>query len=128
MDESWASSARARNVMRGNRSRDTRPELAVRSAVYRLGLRYRVAARPLKHMRRSADLIFVSTRVAVFVDGCFWQDAPSITFHRFRTKSIGPIKFPEIERETPTPIGGCWRRGGYLSVYGRTRILNELPS
>src|SRR5882672_10786769 len=66
--DSWASSDRARNVMRGNRSRDTRPELAVRSAVHRLGLRFRVSARPISNLRRSADLVFRPTRVAVFVD------------------------------------------------------------
>src|SRR5690606_9946967 len=40
-ETSWASSPAVRNVMRGNRSRDTRPELALRSAVHALGLRYR---------------------------------------------------------------------------------------
>ena len=59
--------------MRGNRSRDTRPELAVRSAVHRLGLRFRVSARPLPGIRRSADLVFTGARVAVFVDGCYWH-------------------------------------------------------
>lgn len=74
--QSWASSVRVRNVMRGNRSRDTRPELAVRSAVHRRGLRYRVATRPIPGVRRSADLVFASARVAVFVDGCFWHGCP----------------------------------------------------
>jgi DNA mismatch endonuclease (patch repair protein) len=59
--------------MQGNRSRDTRPELAIRSAVHATGLRYRVAARPIRTVRRSADLVFRSARVAVFVDGCFWH-------------------------------------------------------
>lgn len=58
--------------MVGNRRRDTAPELAVRSAVHRLGLRYRVAARPAG-IRRSADLVFTRARVAVFVDGCYWH-------------------------------------------------------
>src|SRR5260370_36765972 len=75
-EKSWASSDRARHVMRGNRSRETRPELAVRSAVHSLGLRYRVSVSPLKHVRRSADMVFVSARVAVFVDGCFWHGCP----------------------------------------------------
>jgi DNA mismatch endonuclease (patch repair protein) len=74
--QSWASSDRARNVMRGNRSRDTRPELAVRSAVHRRGLRYRVSARPLPNIRRSADLVFAKARVAIFVDGCYWHGCP----------------------------------------------------
>lgn len=74
--QSWASSARARKVMQGNRSRDTLPELAIRSAVHRLGLRYRVSAYPLPGLRRSADLVFSSARVAVFVDGCYWHGCP----------------------------------------------------
>src|SRR6476661_4110970 len=73
---SWASSRAARHSMRGNRNRDTRPELAVRSAVHALGLRYRVAARPIAGVRRSADLVFRRRRVAVFVDGCFWHGCP----------------------------------------------------
>lgn len=74
--QSWASSARVRAVMLGNRSRDTRPELAIRSAVHRRGLRYRVAVRPIPGVRRSADLAFAGARVAVFVDGCFWHGCP----------------------------------------------------
>ncbi len=62
--------------MRGNRHRDTRPEMAIRSAVHALGLRYRVAARPVAGVRRSADLVFRRRRVAVFVDGCFWHGCP----------------------------------------------------
>jgi DNA mismatch endonuclease (patch repair protein) len=73
---SWASSQAARNSMRGNRNRDTGPEMAVRRAVHALGLRYRVAARPIRGVRRSADLVFRRRRVAVFVDGCFWHGCP----------------------------------------------------
>ena len=62
--------------MRGNRNRDTRPEMAVRSAVHALGLRYRVAGRPIAGVRRTADLVFRRRRVAVFVDGCFWHGCP----------------------------------------------------
>ncbi|MFB7461402.1 very short patch repair endonuclease [Streptomyces sp. NPDC056188] len=74
--ESWASSSATRASMRANRSRDTRPELALRRAVHALGLRYRVAARPLPAMRRTADLVFVRAKVAVFLDGCFWHGCP----------------------------------------------------
>lgn len=62
--------------MQGNRSRDTKPELAVRRAVHALGLRYRVAEQPLREIRRSADLVFPRVKVAVFVDGCFWHGCP----------------------------------------------------
>ena len=62
--------------MLGNRSRDTRPEKTIRSLVHGRGLRYRVAAKPLKGIRRTADLVFRPTKVAVFVDGCFWHKCP----------------------------------------------------
>lgn len=68
-----ASSANVRSVMQGNRKRDTRPEVEVRKAVHRLGLRYRVSRRPLPDQRFTADLVFAAARVAVFVDGCFWH-------------------------------------------------------
>jgi DNA mismatch endonuclease, patch repair protein len=74
--ESWASSPDARARMQSNRSRDTKPELALRSAVHALGLRYRVAAKPLVGLRRTADLVFPKARVAVFLDGCFWHGCP----------------------------------------------------
>ncbi|WP_351232844.1 very short patch repair endonuclease [Streptomyces sp. NPDC002133] len=73
---SWASSAANRRSMLGNRNRDTSPERALRSLVHAAGLRYRVAAKPLPGMRRTADLVFRPTRVAVFVDGCFWHGCP----------------------------------------------------
>lgn len=62
--------------MRSNRGRDTKPELALRSAAHALGLRYRVSTRPLPHVRRTADMVFSSVQVAVFLDGCFWHGCP----------------------------------------------------
>lgn len=55
--------------------RDTPCELAIRSAVHRLGLRYRVDW-PLPGTRWRADLAFVRAKVVVFVDGCFWHACP----------------------------------------------------
>jgi DNA mismatch endonuclease, patch repair protein len=62
--------------MRSNKSRDTKPELALRSAVHARGLRYRVSAKPLAGVRRTADLVFSRAKVAVFLDGCFWHGCP----------------------------------------------------
>ncbi|MFK0101404.1 very short patch repair endonuclease [Streptomyces sp. NPDC091040] len=73
---SWASSEAVRASMRGNRGKDTGPELRLRSLIHREGLRYRVSARPLPDLRRTADLVFTKARVAVFVDGCFWHGCP----------------------------------------------------
>ena len=61
--------------MRRQRQRDTGPEKALRSALHRRGLRFRVQYL-LPAMHRRADIAFPSERVAVFVDGCFWHGCP----------------------------------------------------
>ncbi len=71
-----ASSAGVRKSMQSNKGRDTKPELALRRAVHALGLRYRVSARPLPKVRRTADMVFTKAKVAVFLDGCFWHGCP----------------------------------------------------
>lgn len=61
--------------MQVTRRRDTPCELVLRSVVHRLGLRFRVDW-PLPGMRRRADLAFMTARLVVFVDGCFWHGCP----------------------------------------------------
>ena len=72
------SSSAATNVIRANKKTDTRPELLLRSKLWRDGFRFR------KHHRITigddtvvADIAFVRDRVAVFVDGCFWHGCPA---------------------------------------------------
>jgi DNA mismatch endonuclease, patch repair protein len=56
------------------RSKNTKPEIALRKLVsshfYPLGLRYRLHG---KSLLGSPDIVFVSRRVAIFVDGGFWH-------------------------------------------------------
>jgi DNA mismatch endonuclease (patch repair protein) len=75
--ESWATSTATRRTMLGNRKRDTSPEMAVRQRVHGSGLRYRVCARPFPMVRRTADMVFRASKVAVFIDGCFWHSCPA---------------------------------------------------
>lgn len=70
------SSPEIRLRMQRQRQRDTAPEVALRRALHRQGLRFRVDRRPLPGMRRRADVVFGPVRVAVFVDGCFWHGCP----------------------------------------------------
>jgi DNA mismatch endonuclease, patch repair protein len=62
--------------MKAQRRRDTQPELALRRALWARGLRYRVDYQLLPGLRRRSDLAFITSRVAVFVDGCFWHRCP----------------------------------------------------
>lgn len=73
---SWASTPAVRRSMQANRSRDTKPELRLRSALHATGLRYRVCKRPIPELRRTVDVVFGPSRVAVEVRGCFWHGCP----------------------------------------------------
>jgi DNA mismatch endonuclease, patch repair protein len=59
-----------RENMRAIRSKDTHPELAVRSLVHRLGYRFRLHRTDLPG---KPDLVFISRHKVIFVHGCFWH-------------------------------------------------------
>jgi DNA mismatch endonuclease (patch repair protein) len=56
--------------------RDNPLERALRSALFRNGLRYRIHYPVCGKPRRTIDIAFPARRVAVFVDGCFWHGCP----------------------------------------------------
>ena len=62
--------------MQATRRRDTAGELALRSALRELDLRYRVDV-TLPGTRRRPDVAFIRARLAIFVDGCFWHGCPT---------------------------------------------------
>jgi DNA mismatch endonuclease (patch repair protein) len=52
------------------RGKNTRPEMVVRRALWKAGLRYRLHD---KRLPGNPDLVFPSKRTVVFVHGCFWH-------------------------------------------------------
>jgi DNA mismatch endonuclease (patch repair protein) len=63
--------------MRGNRKADTRPEVALRSALHASGVRFRkTLLLTAGGVRVRPDIVFTHARLAVFVDGCFWHACP----------------------------------------------------
>jgi DNA mismatch endonuclease (patch repair protein) len=74
---SWASSPGVRRAMRSNRRTGTSPELRLRSALHRHGLRFRKDLRIVEDGQAvRPDIVFTRARVAVFCDGCFWHGCP----------------------------------------------------
>ena len=57
-------------TMRAVRDRDTKPELAVRRLLHRMGYRYRLHWRDLPG---KPDIVFGPRRKVIFVHGCFWH-------------------------------------------------------
>lgn len=70
--------------MKRQSRRDTKPEVLLRRALTRRGLRYRVDVAPVDGVRSKADVVFARAKVAVFVHGCFWHGCPD---HHRPTKS-----------------------------------------
>lgn len=62
-----------RAIMQAVGQKDTEPELRLRRALWRAGLRYRVN---LRVAGVSPDIAFPGPKVAVYVDGCFWHGCP----------------------------------------------------
>ena len=56
--------------------RDTKPEVALRSALHALGYRFRVDYKLEPDLRCRGDIVFARRRLVVFVDGCFWHGCP----------------------------------------------------
>jgi DNA mismatch endonuclease (patch repair protein) len=60
--------------MRSNKGKDTSPEVVLRSALSKAGIRgYRLHK---KGVPGRPDVIFTRNKVAVFVNGCFWHRCP----------------------------------------------------
>lgn len=86
-------------------TRNTTPELLIRRRLHALGLRYRLHARPLPGLRRTADIVFTRRRVAVFIDGCFWHGCPEHGTAPKTNAAWWAAKLTRnIERDTDTNI------------------------
>ncbi|MBU1664196.1 MAG: very short patch repair endonuclease [Gammaproteobacteria bacterium] len=73
------------------KSTGTLPELMLRKALWRAGLRFRLHP----HLPGKPDLVFPGARVAVFVDGCFWHGCPQ---HGHLPKSNPGYWQPKLSR------------------------------
>ncbi|MGE0679408.1 MAG: very short patch repair endonuclease [Candidatus Binatia bacterium] len=60
-------------IMSRVQSRNTKPELLVRSLVHHLGYRFRLYRRELPG---APDLVFPARSKVIFVHGCFWHGHP----------------------------------------------------
>ena len=82
------------------KGRDTKPELRLRRALHRAGLRYRLQARDLPGR---PDIVFRRARLAIFVHGCFWHRHPGCEHARMpksRLEFWEPKLATNVQRDT----------------------------
>jgi len=81
-------------IMSAIKSKNTKPELILRHALWKKGLRYRVN---VNWLPGKPDIVFTRARIVVFCDGDFWHG------HNWALRGISSIKH---ELKTYTPF---WR-------------------
>src|SRR3954465_14806882 len=73
--------------MANTRGRNTKPEMAVRRELHRLGCRYRSNFGPVAGVRRTADIAFTRRKVAVF----FFNDSATTEIYPLPLHDALPI-------------------------------------
>jgi len=65
-------------VMSKNKGKNTKPELLLRRELWQNGIRgYRLHR---KDLPGKPDLAFISKKIAIFVNGCFWHRCPNCQY------------------------------------------------
>jgi DNA mismatch endonuclease (patch repair protein) len=86
--------------MQGNRSKDTMPEVALRSELHGRGLRFRKHVSVVSGLRCRPDIVFSRARVVVECLGCFWHRCPiDGTTPRTNADYWGPKLDRNVERD-----------------------------
>ena len=116
-------------IMSAIRGKDTKPELAVRSALHRAGYRYRIHR---KDLPGRPDLVFPRYNAVLFVHGCFWHGHgchmfrwPSTRKAYWRTK-IGD-NMARDERHRIALLDAGWRVAIIwgCALDGRSRLSSD---
>jgi len=74
MGDSFSKKTRSK-IMSSIRGKNTSPELSFRKALFRKGFRYSLNYR-FKELNFRPDLVLVSRKTCIFIDGCFWHKCP----------------------------------------------------
>ncbi|MGU9849701.1 very short patch repair endonuclease [Pseudomonas koreensis] len=76
------------------KSKNTKPEMIVRSICHELGFRYRLHR---KDLPGSPDLVFPKHRLCIFVHGCFWHRHPGCKY-AYTPKSRPDFWLPKLAK------------------------------
>ncbi len=75
-------------VMSRIRGQNTKPELALRSMLHRLGYRFTVNGSKNKSLPGKPDLVLPKHRTVIFVHGCFWHGHENCQHFRLQKSNI----------------------------------------
>ena len=62
-------------IMFSIKGKDTKPEIKLRKELFHRGYRYSLKHR-FKQLNFTPDIVLVSRKTCIFIDGCFWHKCP----------------------------------------------------
>ena len=105
------------NMMRGSRSKNTRPERYVRSLLHSLGYRFRIHCKTLPG---SPDLAFTKRKKALFIHGCFWHQHEAVDCPIVRRPDVNDsfwnAKFDRNKRRDARNVAALAKEGWEATV------------
>lgn len=106
------------------KSKDTKPEIAVRRLIHRMGYRYRLHSRVLPG---HPDLVFPTRKKVIFVHGCFWHRHEGCPNTRLPKSRLDFWK-PKLEKNRKRDLAKqrkLRRQGWRMLVVWECQINNE---
>lgn len=73
-------------MMSGIKGKNTKPELLLRSALHKLGFRFRIQR---KDLPGKPDIVLPKYKTIIFVHGCFWHRHPGCKYAYTPKSNIG---------------------------------------
>ena len=114
-------------MMRAIKSKDTKPELAVRRVLHAMGYRFRLHTEDLPGR---PDIVFRARKKAIFVHGCFWHRHPGCrysTMPKTRT-SFWEKKFEANVTRDRRVIESLVAEGWRVLVVWECQVRNEMDT
>lgn len=116
------------HIMKNIRSKDTKPEIMLRKALWHMGIRYR---KNYHGLPGKPDIVLVRRKIAIFVDGDFWhakghQDSPGEQIVSNREYWV-PKLARNVERDKD--VNDALLEKGWLVLrFWDSEIKKDLPS
>lgn len=104
-------------IMSRVRSKNTKPELIVRSLVFSLGYRYRLYSRDLPGC---PDIVFRNRRKVIFINGCFWHQHERCKHARVPKSRLEfwNMKFMDNKKRDKRVRNALYRQGwGVMTIW-----------
>lgn len=111
-------------VMRANKAKNTRPELLLRKALRDEGIRnYRLHK---KNLPGRPDITIPRSRIAIFVNGCFWHRCPHCKHILPKTnRSFWKAKFSDNQKRDKKKIKDLKKLGWKVHTFWECEIREK---